>query len=129
MSEHAHIDAMLVPSIVHENSPFAALESLANGTPVIGSDEPGISHLIAPEHNGWIIPAGQPAAWARAMRDAALQPECIRTMQSTACFRRTTTDFVDDIQKIEMQLCRWVTPPTPTHRAAHAPHQELVPMR
>lgn len=129
MSEHARIDAMLVPSIVHENSPFAVLESLANGTPVIGSDEPGISHLIAPEYNGWIIPAGQPAAWAATMQDAALEPERIRAMQSTTRFRRTTAEFVDDVQKIEMQLCRRVPPPTPAHRAAHAPRPELVPMR
>jgi glycosyltransferase involved in cell wall biosynthesis len=101
MEEHARIDAMLVPSIVHENSPSAALESLANGTPVLGSDEPGVSHLIVSDRNGWIIKAGDAKAWARAFIEAVQKPARIRRMQAIATYSRTTSDFVDDLERVE----------------------------
>jgi len=118
MEEHSKLDAMLVPSIVHENSPFAALESFANGTPVLGSDHPGISHLIVPGHNGWLIEPGNPAAWATAFIRAVEHPAHIRTMQLNTTFTRTTRDFVNDLAWVENRLLgrsnhREVFRPTP----------------
>ena len=104
--EHARIDAVLVPSIWHENSPFAVLEALANGTPVLGADEPGISHLILPDHNGWLVEPGRPAAWARALIEAVQRPARIRLMQQNARFTRTTGDFVSDLEELESALIR-----------------------
>ena len=119
MEEHARIDAMLVPSVWHENSPFAAIESFANGTPVLGADEPGISHLIVPERNGWIIEAGNAKAWARAFIEAVQQPARIRRMQAIASYARTTADFVDDVERVEASL-RPAQPAFMTHRPAVA---------
>jgi|GEM_PF-2385834 len=102
--EYTRIDAVLVPSIWHENSPFVALESLANGTPVIGSDVLGVSHLIIREHNGWLIEPGRSAAWTRAFVEAVQRPARIRRMQHNARFARTTRDFLDDVDELESAL-------------------------
>ena len=99
--EHANIDAVLVPSLWHENSPFVVLESLATGTPVIASDQAGIRHLITPEKNGQLIEPGNPNAWAQALTEAAENPDRIRRMQLNATFTRTTADFVDDLERVE----------------------------
>jgi glycosyltransferase involved in cell wall biosynthesis len=104
MEEHARIDAMLVPSLWHESSPLVAQESLANGTPVLGADQTGISHLIVPDRNGWLIKPGSPTAWARAFIRAVEQPARIRAMQLNATFTRTTQDFVNDLEWVENPL-------------------------
>jgi len=103
-AEHAGIDAVLVPSIIHENSPFAVLMSLANGSPVLASDTPGLRHLILPERNGLLVPAGDPRAWAAAFVRAVQRPAVIRRMQADTRFDRTTADFVDDLEQIEDAL-------------------------
>ncbi len=112
-AEHAGIDAVLVPSIIHENSPFAVLMSLANGSPVIASDMPGLNHLILPERNGLLVRAGHPPAWAAALVRAVQRPAVIRRMQADARFDRTTADFVDDLRQVEDALAgrRWAPRP------------------
>lgn len=102
--EHSRIDALLVPSVVHENAPSAVLISLANGTPVIASDRPGISHLIRPEENGRLIEAGSPAAWFEALLRAANSPNEIHRMRDGARYDRTTADFSDDVEHLESRL-------------------------
>jgi len=103
-NEHARIDAVLVPSVWHENSPFVILESLANGTPVIAADQAGIRDLILPDHTGWLIEPGKPAAWTRAFIRAIERPALIRSMQRNAKFDRTTSDFVDDVEELEARF-------------------------
>lgn len=62
-SLYAHARAVIIPSIWPENNPLVALESLANGTPIIVSDQGGLpeiagkidSHLIFPKDNLYIL--------------------------------------------------------------------------
>jgi len=66
----------VVPSF-HENSPFAVLESMACGTPVIASDVGGISEIIKNGYNGILVQAGSVKALAKAiinlLEDKSLQ--------------------------------------------------------
>jgi glycosyltransferase involved in cell wall biosynthesis len=112
--EHARIDAVLVPSIWHENSPFVVLEALANGTPVIASNQRGIAPLIDDERTGWLVDPGRADAWTGALMKAIERPALIRFMQMHACYSRTTAQFVDDLERVES---RWVTdlPDAATH--------------
>ena len=103
-AEHARIDALLWPSICHENSPYAVLESLANGTPVIASDQAGVRHLIEPDRNGWLLEPGDPHVWAKTITAAAQSPETLRAMSPACRFDRTVADFVDDLERIETDL-------------------------
>ncbi|NNE09462.1 MAG: glycosyltransferase family 4 protein, partial [Gemmatimonadetes bacterium] len=63
--------AGLLPSQWYENAPFAIYEAFALGKPVIGSDRGGIPEMVKPGDTGWIEPAGDVEAWARAMENVA----------------------------------------------------------
>lgn len=101
---HARIDAVLVPSLCHENTPYVVLEALANGTVVIASDQAGIRHVVTDGHNGRLLPPGAADAWAHAMTEAARRPEAIRDLQPNARFTRTKADFVNDLCDLENSL-------------------------
>ncbi|MDX2473041.1 MAG: glycosyltransferase [Candidatus Krumholzibacteria bacterium] len=50
-----------LPSIWYENGPMAALESLAAGIPLVGSDIGGIPEMITEGETGFIFAPGNPA--------------------------------------------------------------------
>lgn len=52
----------VAPSQCYENCPFSVMESIMNGTPVLGSDRGGIPELIDPGHTGWLFPPKDNAA-------------------------------------------------------------------
>ena len=100
-AEHARMDAIVVPSLCHDNSPFVVLEALANGTAILAADQAGIRHLIEPERTGRLIPPGDAPAWAEAMTRAAREPAELRRMQANTRFARTIADFVNDVECVE----------------------------
>lgn len=53
---------------------MAALEAMAHGVPVIASDAGGLPEIVEPDNGGWLVPAGDPAALARAIMEAASSP-------------------------------------------------------
>lgn len=64
--EHAAFS--LVPSEWPENLPFAALESLAVGTPVIAAAAGGLKEIVSVPACGKLVPPGDASALATAMR-------------------------------------------------------------
>ena len=63
-------DVLAVPSLWLETGPLVALEALAAGTPVLGSDLGGIAELVS-SASGTLVPSGDVEAWSRAIADAA----------------------------------------------------------
>jgi glycosyltransferase involved in cell wall biosynthesis len=63
---YADADALVLPSF-SEGHALAPLECLASGTPVIGSDIPGIRETVEDEVNGLLVPPGDPKALAEAI--------------------------------------------------------------
>ncbi|MFL5563196.1 MAG: glycosyltransferase [Gemmatimonadaceae bacterium] len=63
----ADYDAVLVPSLVKETGPLAALEAFAAGVPVIGSALGGIPERVIDGVSGLLVAAGDVAAWASAL--------------------------------------------------------------
>ena len=61
--------AMVLPSFA-EGLPVVIMEALALGRPVISTFVAGIPELVRPGENGWLVPAGNVAALAGAMREA-----------------------------------------------------------
>jgi len=53
---------------------MAALEAMAYGVPVIASDVGGLPEIVQPDNGGWLVPAGDPAALARAIMESAESP-------------------------------------------------------
>jgi len=77
MADHAAFFGALNVFIMPSRSEawgMAALEAMAHGVPVIASDVGGLPEIVEPDHGGWLVPAGDPAALARAIMDAASSP-------------------------------------------------------
>ncbi len=60
-------DLLAAPSIVMETGPLVVLEAYSQQLPVIGSHQGGIAELVQHEENGWLVPAGDIDAWAKAL--------------------------------------------------------------
>jgi glycosyltransferase involved in cell wall biosynthesis len=59
---------VVVPSRWYENQPMVVLEALARGVPVVGSRLGGLPELVEPGITGDLVPPGDPAALAAALR-------------------------------------------------------------
>jgi glycosyltransferase involved in cell wall biosynthesis len=58
-------DVIAIPSRWLETGPIVAMEALAAGIPVLGSDLGGIAELVAPGETGWLVPVDDVVAWSR----------------------------------------------------------------
>jgi glycosyltransferase involved in cell wall biosynthesis len=67
----ARAAVVLAPSRWEEPCPYAVLDALAAGIPVLASDRGGLPELVGPES---CIPAEDVAAWARALRELWADP-------------------------------------------------------
>jgi len=62
----ATFDLFAMPSL-WEGMPYALVEAMAVGVPVVGSDIPGIADICRPQETGRLAPAGDPDALADAI--------------------------------------------------------------
>lgn len=67
----ADLDVLVVPSLWYENTPFAALEGLQFGLPVVASDLGGIAEVVRDGQNGLTFPPGDVGALAAALQRLA----------------------------------------------------------
>jgi glycosyltransferase involved in cell wall biosynthesis len=63
-------DVAILPTTVPESFGRAAVEPQAMGRPVIASNHGGTTETVADGVSGWLVPPGDPAAWAGAMTRA-----------------------------------------------------------
>ncbi len=66
--------AVIVPSLWYENQPFSILEAFACAKPVIASDLGGMRELVTHRDRGLLVPPGDAAAIAEAMRWILVHP-------------------------------------------------------
>jgi glycosyltransferase involved in cell wall biosynthesis len=57
-------DAVLLPS-THEGLPISLVEAQASGTPVLAAPTAGVPEIITDEQTGFLVPADDPAGYAR----------------------------------------------------------------
>jgi glycosyltransferase involved in cell wall biosynthesis len=74
----------VVPSLWHENYPYAINQAFAFGRPVIGSNRGGIPEMVEHEVRGLIFEPEQPGQLAAAIRELAQDPDRARTMGQAA---------------------------------------------
>ena len=67
----AGLDAVVIPSVWHENLPTSAQNAIAAGVPVIGSDAPGVRELVEDMDAGFVFPLGDARALAELLRGRA----------------------------------------------------------
>jgi glycosyltransferase involved in cell wall biosynthesis len=91
----AGYDILCCPSICLEGGPLVALEAHAAGTPVVGSRIGGLAELIT-NANGCLVPPGDAAALAAAIRAIAADPTA-----TVARWRRALTPprTMDDVAR------------------------------
>ena len=59
--------ALALPSVWYEGQPMTVLEAMSCALPVLASDLGGTPDLLRPAGAGWLVPPGDPAAWAEAL--------------------------------------------------------------
>jgi glycosyltransferase involved in cell wall biosynthesis len=72
--------ASVVPSLCLEVGPLSAIEALAAGVPVVGSDLGGIREIVDDGVNGLLVPPGDVRALGGALRRLAANPAEARRM-------------------------------------------------
>lgn len=77
------LDLFVMPSR-SEAWGLAALDAMAHGVPVIASDIGGLAEIFEPGSGGWLVPADDPAALARAIVVAASDLERLRAQGEKA---------------------------------------------
>ncbi|MCB9599818.1 MAG: glycosyltransferase family 4 protein [Sandaracinus sp.] len=85
--------AMLLPSFA-EGLPVVIMEALALGRPVLTTYIAGIPELVRHENEGWLFPAGSPAATADAM-EACLEAPHARLVEMGLSGRRRVAEMHD----------------------------------
>jgi glycogen synthase len=71
---YSHASLFVCPS-VYEPFGLINLEAMACATPVVASRVGGIPEVVVHEETGWLVPPGDPAALAVAMRQLLADPE------------------------------------------------------
>lgn len=82
----AHV--LCAPSVRGESFGVVLLEAMAAQTPVVASDIPGYRHVAEADHHALLVPPGDAAALAQALRrvldDSVLAKELVRAGESRA---------------------------------------------
>jgi phosphatidylinositol alpha-mannosyltransferase len=73
-AELARADVLVAPSLRGESFGIVLVEAMAAGLPVVASDIPGYRDVLPPEA-GVLVPPGDPAALADALRDLLVDDE------------------------------------------------------
>jgi glycosyltransferase involved in cell wall biosynthesis len=102
----ANFDLIVVPSTCLETGPLVVMEALAAGVPVLGSALGGIAELIQHGKNGWLVPAGDVAAWAAALRLFAEHPERLEELRKGIMPMRSMRTVAEEMSAIYYGLCR-----------------------
>jgi glycosyltransferase involved in cell wall biosynthesis len=106
----AALDALAVPSVWLETGPLVALEALAAGTPVVGSNLGGIAEIVTDGVNGWLLPHGDVAAWTKWFADYSRAPVgapgSIRTLPDARALPiRTMEHVAGEMSILYQRLC------------------------
>lgn len=91
------IDAVVVPSQCVETGPLVALEALASGIPVIGSNLGGITELVVPGKNGILLPHDNVNAWTECFVKVYADPDLLRRLSNGQHRRRSSRDVADEM--------------------------------
>jgi glycosyltransferase involved in cell wall biosynthesis len=86
------MDIAVMPSVLAEGFPTAAIEAQALGLPVVASDIGGTRETLVPGQTGTLVPPGDPAALAAALRPLLADP-ALRARTGAAARARIAAGF------------------------------------
>lgn len=101
------VDVFVLPSL-WEGMPFALLEAMGAGLPVVATDVGGVRELIPDETFGIVVPPADPGALRNGIL-RYLSSEQLREATGVAARRRITTEFsqermIEDTQKVYREV-------------------------
>jgi len=112
-SLYAAMDVFVLPSL-WEGLPYALLEAMAVGKPVVATDVPGTRDVVQNERNGLLVPPGNPAALAaaieRLLNDEALRRRLGRAAMSSVRDRFRLDRMIAEMDALYQQIARGVKP-------------------
>jgi glycosyltransferase involved in cell wall biosynthesis len=76
----------------HEGLPKSLLEAAASGCAIVTTDIPGCREIAQPGKTGWLVPAQDTVALAKALRDAIEQP-VLREQYGSSARMLVASDF------------------------------------
>jgi glycosyltransferase involved in cell wall biosynthesis len=85
------LDAVVVPSLIYENSPLVIAEAFAAKRPVIATRLGGMAELVTHDVNGLLFQRG----------DVTSLADCLRRFASDATFRERLRDGIGSVRSIE----------------------------
>jgi GT2 family glycosyltransferase len=94
------LDAVIVPSVWPENSPFVIHEALLAKVPVVASRIGGIPELVEHERNGLLFEPGDVADLARQLSRLSSENGLIDSLRNGAVTVRTIEDDVLQLRRI-----------------------------
>lgn len=107
-TELADSDLFVLPSR-HEGMPFAVLEAMAAGVPIIATDVPGTVEALAGGALGTVVPRDDPAGLARALVAFRDSPHPALDLAQNASAHVTAHHDLSDC--MNRTLARWRTAP------------------
>jgi len=93
----AELDALVVPSLWHENTPLVVYSAQASACPVVASDCPGITGYIEDGKNGLLFAAGDAEALALRLRRLIDEPGLTAALSAQAKPPKSTAVYVDEL--------------------------------
>jgi glycosyltransferase involved in cell wall biosynthesis len=100
----AGLDALIVPSLWHENTPLVVYEAFAAGCPVIASRVEGIAEVVRHEENGLLFGAGDSVSLAGAIARVARDRPFLRALASRTRPPLSVPDHVSRLEEIYEEL-------------------------
>ncbi|HEX8273766.1 MAG TPA: glycosyltransferase [Longimicrobiaceae bacterium] len=122
----AGLDALVVPSVWHENTPLVVYEAFAAGCPVVASDVEGIAEVVRHGVDGLLFARGDADALARALLRLAEDRALVAALAGQTRPPLAVGEHVDRLESVYAELlagraARRRTPP----RAGDRPAAEI----
>lgn len=90
------VDVLVLPSLWAENAPLTLLQALANHTPCLVSDQPGMTEFVQDGVNGHVFPAGNSRALAAILRRLAEDRSHLGRLTRATVYERNSDDMATD---------------------------------
>jgi glycosyltransferase involved in cell wall biosynthesis len=102
----SNIDALIVPSLWHENSPLVIYSAQYAKCPVIASNMAGMAEVIDHGRNGILFEAGNEASLSQAIESLLNDPELLSKLSSNAPRPLSIQEYTDELLKIYGNLIK-----------------------
>ena len=98
------LDALLVPSLWHENTPLVIHSAQAAGCPIVASDHAGISEMIHHGENGLVFKPGSVTELTAQLMRLMDDPELLPNLSMRMSMPKSSSEYGDDVMRIYSEV-------------------------